>query len=127
MDKLILPGIFILALLYPIYKRLIIRDKSDKGPVLTGQATVTSHRVEQGNHQVDAPTRYQGNSRGNWNYWVTFTLSDGEQLELYCGENEYKALKDGISGQLTWQGKKFREFDSDEQAPAYVRQQEEIL
>ena len=114
MEKLILPGILILALLYHIYKRLIFRDKSDKGPVLTGQATVKSHRVDQGNYQGEAPTRYQGNSRGNWNYWVTFTLSDGEEIELYCGENEYKALKDGSIGQLTWQGKKFREFETDD-------------
>jgi hypothetical protein len=55
MEKLILPGIFILALLYPIYQRLIFRDKSDKGPELTGQATIKSHRVEQGNFQGQAP------------------------------------------------------------------------
>ena len=114
MEKFILPGIFILALLYPIYRHLIFRGKADKGPELTGQATVKSHRVEQGNYQGQAPTRYQGNTHGNWNYWVTFTLSDGEEIELYCGESEYRALKEGTSGQLTWQGKKFREFDFDE-------------
>ena len=114
MEKLILPGILILALVYPIYRRLIFRDRADKGPELTGPATVTSHRVEQGNYQGQAPTGYQGNTRGNWNYWVTFTLSDGEQIELYTGEAEYKALKDGITGQLTWQGKKFREFETDD-------------
>ena len=114
MEKLILPGIFILALLYPIYQRLIFRDKADKGPELTGQATIKSHRVEHGNYQGQAPTGYQGNTRGNWNYFVTFTLTDGEEIELYTGEAEYRALKDGTTGQLTWQGKKFREFDTDE-------------
>ena len=114
MEKLIIPGIFILALLYPIYQRLIFRDKADKGPELTGRATVKSHRVDQGNYQGQAPTGYQGNTRGNWNYYVTFTLSDGEEIELYTGEAECKALKDGTTGQLTWQGKKFREFDTDE-------------
>ncbi len=114
MEKLILPGILILALLYPIYQRLIFRDKGDKGPELTGQATVKSHRVEQGNYQAQAPTGYQGNTRGNWNYWVTFTLSDGEEIELYTGEAEYKALKDGATGQLTWQGRKLRSFDYEE-------------
>ena len=114
MEKLIIPSIFLLALLYPIYQRLIFRDKADKGPELTGQATVKSHRVQQGNYQGQAPTGYQGNTRGNWNYYVTFTLSDGEEIELYTGEAEYKALKDGTTGQLTWQGRKFREFDTDE-------------
>lgn len=67
--------------------------------------------MEHGNYQGQAPTVYQGNTRGNWNYWVIFTLSDGEEIELYTGEAKYKALKDGITGQLTWQGKKFRSFD----------------
>ena len=114
MEKLLLPGILLLSFLYIFYQRWIYRDKDDKGPELTGPATVKSHRVEQGNYQGKAPTRYEGNSRGNWNYWVTFTLSDGEEIELYCGESEYRALKEGTSGQLTWQGKKFREFDFDE-------------
>ena len=114
MEKLIIPGIFLLAFLYIFYQRWIFRDKADKGPELTGQATVKSHRVEQGNYQGQAPTGYQGNTRGNWNYFVTFTLSDGEEIELYTGEAEYRALKDGTTGQLTWQGKKFREFDTDE-------------
>ena len=114
MEKLILPGIFLFSFLYIFYQRWIFRDKADKGPELTGQATVKSHRVEQGNYQGQASTGYQGNTRGNWNYWVTFTLSDGEEIELYTGEAEYRALQDGTKGQLTWQGKKFREFDTDE-------------
>ena len=114
MDKLLIPAIFILAFLYPLYKRWIFRDKNDKGPLMTGPATVKSHRVEQGNYQGHAPTRYQGNTRGNWNYFVTFILSDGEEIELYTGESEYKALKDGVSGTLTWKGKQFREFDSED-------------
>ena len=45
---------------------------------------------------------------------MTFTLSDGEELELYVGEGEYRALKEGLSGQLTWEGKQFREFETDD-------------
>jgi len=114
MEYLLTPGILILSLLYLLFRRWVFRDKYDKGPELTGPATVKSHRVEQGNYQGQAPTGYQGNSRGNWNYFVTFLLSDGEEIELYVGENEYKALKDGTSGQLTWLGKKFRSFDFDD-------------
>ena len=113
MEKLLLPGILLLVLLYPLYRRWIFRDKDDKGPEMTCSATVKSHRAEQGSYQGKAPTHYQGNTRGNWNYMVTFTLSDGEELELYVGEAEFKALKDGTSGTLTWQGKKFRSFDYD--------------
>jgi hypothetical protein len=115
MEKLIVPGIFLFAFLYIFYRRWVFRDKDDKGPKLTGPATVKSRRVGQGNYQGQAPTRYQGNTRGNWNYFVTFTLSDGEEIELYAFESEYRALKEGISGQLTWQGKQFLEFDTDDE------------
>ncbi len=114
MDKLLLPGILLFSFLYIFYQRWVYRDKDDTGSEMTGPATVKSHRAEQGNYQGQAPTGYQGNTRGNWNYFVTFTLSDGEEIELYVGEGEYKALEDGTSGQLTWQGKKFREFETDD-------------
>ena len=113
MEKLLLPGILLLSFLYIFYQRWVYRDKDDKGPELTGPATVKSHRVAQGNYRGNAPTRYQGNTRGNWNYFVTFTLTDGEEIELYVGEGEFKALKEGTSGQLTWQGNQLRSFDSD--------------
>ncbi len=114
MEKWILPGFLLFAFLYIFYQRWIYRDKDDKGPKLTGPATVKAHRVAQGNYQGQAPTRYQGNTCGNWNYFVTFTLSDGEEIELYTFESEFRALQEGASGQLTWQGKQFLEFDTDD-------------
>lgn len=108
MDNKIL--IILLMIAVPIvvflYNRLIYKDKDDKGPKLTGPATVKSHRVEQG--------RYLGKAPSRWNFIVTFTLSDGEELELYTFEEHFRAMKDGISGQLTWQGKNFLEFDTDD-------------
>ena len=114
MEKLLLPGILLLSFLYIFYQRWVYRDKDDKGPELTGPATVKARRVDQGSYQGKAPTGYQGNTRGNRNYLITFTLSDGEELELYVGESEYRALKEGLSGTLTWQGQKFRSFDYDD-------------
>ena len=107
-------GFLALVLLYLLYENWVHRDKDDKGPKMTAPATVKSRRTAQGNYRGHAPTRYEGNTRGLWNYFVTFTLSDGEELELYVGENEFRALKEGISGQLTWQGKQFREFDTED-------------
>lgn len=106
MEKLLLPGILLLSFLYIFYQRWVYRDKDDKGPELTGPATVKSHRVDQG--------RFHGLAPGCWNYLVTFSLADGEEIDLYVGEGEYIALKDGTSGQLTWQGKNFRKFETDD-------------
>ena len=106
MEKLLLPGILLLSFLYIFYQRWAYRDKDDKGPKLTGTATVKARRVEQGHFHGKAPSR--------WNHLVTFTLSDGEELELYVGEGEYSVLQEGLSGTLTWQGKNFRSFDYDD-------------
>lgn len=108
MDNRIL--MVLLMLTFPVveffYNRWAYRDKEDKGPKLTGFATVKAHRAEQG--------RYLGKAPSRWNFIVTFTLSDGEELELYTFEEHFHALKDGTSGQLTWQGRNFLEFETED-------------
>ena len=73
------------------------------GKTLTGPATVVSRRAEAG--QIGS--RYSS----TWLYLVTFRLSDGEEIELYTFENEYRCLKEGTSGILTWNGENFSSFD----------------
>ena len=97
-------GILLFMVLYGVYQAWIYRDREDKDPELTGPATVTSHRVDQGSYHGKAPSR--------WNYVVTFTLSDGEEIELYTLLSDYQTLKDGTSGQLTWQGKRLLDFEA---------------
>lgn len=98
-------GILLFGLLYALYQSWVYRDKDDKGPEMTGHATVKSHRVTQGRFLGKAPSR--------WNYMVTFTLSDGEELELYTIQSDFQVLKDGTTGLLTWQGKRFLDFELD--------------
>lgn len=99
-------GLLALAAVYFAYQAWIYRDKDNKGPELTGHATVTAHRVEQG--------RYIGKAPSRWHHLITFTLSDGEEIELYVFEAMFNSLKDGQTGQLTWQGKDFYRFEPDE-------------
>lgn len=105
-DKL-LPTLGFLAAvgLYAFYQSRVYRDKDDKGPEIAGPATVKNHRVTQG--------RYLGKAPSRWNYMVVFTLSDGSELELYTIQSDYQVLKDGASGLLTWQGKRFLDFEAD--------------
>ncbi len=70
-------------------------------PALTGSATVISRRVE----AAKWPTH-----RHNYNFFVTFALSDGDEIELYTSEEEYKQLTEGLTGMLTWQSKNFCDF-----------------
>lgn len=98
-------GILAFGILYALYQNRVYRDKDDKGPEMTGSATVKSHRVAQG--------RYLGKAPSRWNYMVTFTLSDGEEIELYTPQSDFQLLKEGACGTLTWQGKRFYGFEPD--------------
>ena len=89
-----------------IYNNWAYRDKDDKGPEMAGRATVVSKRVDQG--------RYLGKSTTRWNYLMTFALADGEEVELYVTDDIFSSLKEGQTGLLNWQGKRFYGFDSDE-------------
>lgn len=106
MDRLLLfLGIFAVGAITMAYQSWVYRDKDDKGPEVTGHATVVSQRVDQG--------RYHGSVRTRWNYMMTFALSDGEEVELYVTDDIFSSLKPGQSGQLTWQGKRFYAFEPD--------------
>lgn len=67
-------------------------------PPATGPAAVVSRRVE----MAKFSTGSAHSKTNNWNYMVTFRLSDGEEIELYVAEPEYKELTEGLQGQLTW-------------------------
>ena len=89
-----------------------VRDTTG-GHVLTGRATVVSKRVREGNYwnaRRNAKTWYVGSQ---WNYLVTFRLSDGEELELHTFENEYHALEEGMTGQLRWHKQNMTGFQPD--------------
>lgn len=70
----------------------------NRGPALTGPATVVSRRTEVGK----MPGNHWRGYGSSWNYLVTFHLADGEEIELYTFENIYNTLTEGQSGQLTW-------------------------
>ena len=74
---------------------------------LTGPATVVSKQVEYG--------RFAGKHSSSWNYLVTFRLCDGEEIQLYTFENQYKMLKEGTSGMLTWSREHFVSFELDKE------------
>ena len=106
MEKLFgLLALVAFAVLWTCYQNWVHRDKDDKGPEMTGHATVKGHRVVQGG--------FMGKATSRWNYMMTFALSDGEEIELYVTDDIFATLTVGQSGQLTWQGKRFYHFDSD--------------
>ncbi|MBQ7000868.1 MAG: DUF2500 family protein [Oscillospiraceae bacterium] len=75
------------------------------GKTLTGPAMVVSRRVE----LAKVASRHSN----NWNYLVTFRLSDGEELELYVRKQDYDILTEGLTGQLTWCRENLSSFEPD--------------
>lgn len=67
-------------------------------------ATVKSHRMTTARFPTPEST---------WNWLVTFTLSDGSEVELHTLEVQYKELLDGQNGQLTWEGETFLSFEQE--------------
>ena len=74
-------------------------------PEQTAHARLLSRRVETGANRT-------GRSSGlGYNYVVTFQLNDGSILELYTHDVEYGALREGMSGKLSWQGRYFTNLE----------------
>lgn len=106
----ILYGILALVVIGRFIKQVI---DTTGGHVPTGRSTVVSKRVAEGNYrnaQRNAKTWYVGSQ---WNYPVTFRLSDGEEMELHTFENEYRLLKEGMTGQLSWHKQNMTGFEPD--------------
>ncbi len=105
-------GTFILFLLVliPAIALLLMQALSGKQE-MSGPARVASHRVAQRAEMPKEDARYVG----NWNYLVTFTLSDGEKIELYTTQRDFQRLTDGTCGWLTWQGKQYHSFVPEEE------------
>lgn len=103
--------LFIL-LAIPFAAFLVMVHRTTSRKVLTGHATVISRRTEPARH----PGRMQlGVQTATWNYLVTFRLADSEEIELYVFEIQFKQLKEGLTGQLTWCKDTLSEFIPDEE------------
>lgn len=63
-------------------------------PEQTSPATVASRTVRHNNSIYHEDP---------WQYVVTFRLNNGEEAELITTEEQYKTLREGTCGTLTWQ------------------------
>lgn len=85
------------------FKRLIRGGKAR-----TGTATVKGHRMA----SARMPT-----ADSTWDHWVTFALTDGGEMELIVQEAQFRELKAGQTGLLTWEGETLLSFDALVQSP----------
>lgn len=84
------------------------RERKIQEPERSAKAEVISRRVQSGN-----PIR-SGRSAGfGYTFLITFRLENGTELELYAYDHEYGALKEGMTGTLTWKGPYFVRYETD--------------
>ena len=85
---------------------LPFREKKTDEPERTANAEVIARRVESGANRT-------GRSSGmGYNYRIRFRLEDGTEVSLYAHDHEYGALREGMTGTLTWKGPYFIRFES---------------
>lgn len=82
------------------------REKKTEETERSGKAEVIARRVETGANRT-------GRSSGmGYNYRIVFRLEDGTEVSLYAYDHEYGALKEGMTGKLTWKGPYFVSFET---------------
>lgn len=94
-------GLIVLAILI---QQLLLRPKGPR-KALTGHAVILSRRAE----YSKAPA---GRYSNNYNYRVVFQVGN-QVLDLYVTQSEYPQLKEGLTGQLTWQYENLVDFIPD--------------
>ena len=97
-----------LALMGLVYwlRVLPFREKKTWEPERTAKAEVINRLVETGANRT-------GRSSGmGYNYRILFRLEDGSEVSLYAYDHEYGALREGMTGRLTWKGPYFVRFEA---------------
>lgn len=86
-------------------RTLPFREKPAREAPRTARAELIARRVETG-------TRCSGRSQGmGYTFVLTFRTEAGETVELFSYDFEYGALREGMTGALTWKGPYYVNFD----------------
>ena len=102
----------ILAIAYMLAGALLVsylrmwwaQETPTQEPHRAVKATVISKEVVPGTHGA-------GRSKLGYSYAVTFRTTDGQTLELFAYEEEFGALREGMSGMLSYRGRYFVDFN----------------
>lgn len=102
-------GMFIYAIVHNVKEK----RANDAAPVLTVEALLKTKRMDT---YHTSPT-YDGDghrtSSGSYHtsYYATFEVESGDRLELQVSDYEYGQLAEGDRGKLTFQRKRFLQFE----------------
>lgn len=90
-------------------------NKNNQSPKLTVPAKVVSRRTAVSHHH-----HHQGNGMHHTHtatsYYATFQVESGDRIEFLVSGTEYGMLAEGDSGELTFQGTRYLNFQRNESA-----------
>ena len=100
-------GGFVVAIVVSVFATVIVKGvgqwlRNNASPVVTTSARVVTKRGE-----VHGGT---GESRAQTAYFATFEMPSGERCELALPARESGLIAEGDTGQLTYQGTRFKGF-----------------
>ena len=90
-------------------------NKNNQSPKLSVPAKVVSRRTAVSHHH-----HHQGNGMHHTHtatsYYATFQVESGDRIEFLVSGTEYGMLAEGDSGELTFQGTRYLNFQRNESA-----------
>ena len=102
-------GMFIYAIVHNVKEK----RANDAAPVLTVEALVKTKRMD--TYHTSPTYDWDGHrtSSGSYHtsYYATFEVESGDRLELQVSDYEYGQLAEGDRGKLTFQRKRFLQFE----------------
>ncbi len=89
------------------------KHQDDISPVLTVPASMVTKRSDVRQSATHTSTNHLNHIHTYRRYYATFQVESGDRMELELKENVYGLLAEGDYGKLTFQGKRFINFERD--------------
>ena len=114
--RIMVPVIFVLVfgiIIVAMVRGICEWNKNNHSPKLSVPAKVVSRRTAVSHHH-----HHQGNGMHHTHtatsYYATFQVESGDRIEFLVSGTEYGMLAEGDSGELTFQGTRYLNFQRNE-------------
>ena len=113
-------GVMLVLFIVTAVRGISTWSKNNHSPRLTVEATVVSKRqntsVHHHNNAGDATGAHGIHTTTSTTYYATFQVESGDRIEFLVSGTEYGMLAEGDSGELTFQGTRYLNFQRNESA-----------
>lgn len=115
---ILFPMIFLLIcimIIFSFVNGIATWNKNNNSPRLTVSAKIVGKRQNTTHNNQpnagDASGAHGFHTISSTSYYITFQVESGDRMELSVSESEYGMLAEGDTGNLTFQGTRYLDFD----------------